>query len=252
MYDIRAIVLFSYSSVLTLCVCVCASGYTSEEICIFAIDTVEARLAAAQRWGATPLKLDLSITPTPTPTPTRCPTEEATHSSTNDFRTGTQDQLSELIRAVSTKNNRSGTGADAVIECVGAYTALEMAYHLVASGGTISSVGVHHGEFPFTPPQAYDKNITYRTGRCPARSMMPIAEKLLVLGKKGSPVATGTSESSTDVAVKDDGERVVMKDIITHRFHLRDGKLAYEIFDKKQDGCLKPVMYPEAFSHLVV
>lgn len=197
---------------------------------------MDERLQAAQKWGATPLKLHLS------------PADMST-SSVSPYPAGTSDQLAEFVRTASAKNMRSGSGADAVIECVGAYSALEMAYDLVATGGTISSVGVHHGDFPFTPPQAYDKNITYRAGRCPARSMMPIAEKLLLLARQGCP-ARGPDSSNGESERPADG-RIVMKDIITHRFHLRDGKRAYDVFDKKVDGCLKPVMYPEEFASLV-
>jgi hypothetical protein len=40
--------------------------------------------------------------------------------------------------------------------------------------GVISSVGVHTAPaFPFTPVEAYDKNVTLRCGRCPARAYMP-------------------------------------------------------------------------------
>ena len=41
---------------------------------------------------------------------------------------------------------------------------------LVRAGGTVSAVGVHYEErFAFSPANAYDKNLTYRIGRCPAR-----------------------------------------------------------------------------------
>jgi threonine dehydrogenase-like Zn-dependent dehydrogenase len=33
-------------------------------------------------------------------------------------------------------------------------------------------------------------------------------------------------------------------DIITHRMHLSRALEAYDMFDKKREGCLKPVLYP--------
>lgn len=93
-----------------------------------------------------------------------------------------------------------GRGADAVLECVGSPGALALALVLARPGAVLASVGCHTGvrasaaagwlpcppalptysppcastppadpSFPFTPAQAYDKNLTLRTGRCPAR-----------------------------------------------------------------------------------
>jgi threonine dehydrogenase-like Zn-dependent dehydrogenase len=40
------------------------------------------------------------------------------------------------------------------------------AHDLVRPGATISVVGVHYDEqFPFSPPSAYDKNLTFTVGR---------------------------------------------------------------------------------------
>ena len=89
-------------------------------------------------------------------------------------------------------------------------------------GGTLSVVGVHNEEtFSFSPSEAYDKNLTYRVGRCPARRM---AQQLLPL-----------------VQSKDLG----LSAILTHRLSLDDGVEAYRIFDEKLDGCIKTVLNPE-------
>eukprot|EP00511_Aplanochytrium_stocchinoi_P009990 CAMPEP_0204867036 /NCGR_PEP_ID=MMETSP1348-20121228/20780_1 /ASSEMBLY_ACC=CAM_ASM_000700 /TAXON_ID=215587 /ORGANISM="Aplanochytrium stocchinoi, Strain GSBS06" /LENGTH=415 /DNA_ID=CAMNT_0052019261 /DNA_START=57 /DNA_END=1304 /DNA_ORIENTATION=- len=182
-------------------------GYVS--ITIFAVDTVDARLSFAENWGATPLKLDLS----------------SSKSSSGSRGCLTQANINDIILAKSKELNRSGEGADAVMECVGSSSALSLAYDVVAPGGTLSSVGVHSGQFPFTPSQAYDKNITYRSGRCPARSLMKSTEFLLQYAK--------------------DSLNINMADVITHKFPLAEAKQAYEVFDKKQDGCLKAVLYPK-------
>ena len=70
-----------------------------------------------------------------------------------------------------------GEGAAAVLEAVGGPEAQRLAVSLCAPGATISSVGVQVGEpFAFSPVEAYDLNLSYRAGRCPARSVL---ERLL-------------------------------------------------------------------------
>ena len=72
--------------------------------------------------------------------------------------------------------------------------------------------------FLFSPGMAYDKNLVYKSGRCPAHYF---AEKLL---KREIP------------------QRLPIEEIITHRFELGEGAKAYEIFDQKKDGCIKAVL----------
>ncbi|KAF9027519.1 GroES-like protein [Hymenopellis radicata] len=70
---------------------------------------------------------------------------------------------------------------EAKVTIVGHNSALALAYDLVRPFGVISSVGVH-GErpFPLTGGNLYDKNVSLDFGRCPARSMLPMAFDLLV------------------------------------------------------------------------
>lgn len=118
-------------------------------------------------------------------------------------------------------NNTNGRGADAVMEVVGSREALRLAIDLVRPGGTISSVGVHtEKQFAFSPGEAYDKNLIYKIGRCPAHYY---AQKLL-----------------KDEVI----QRYPAEKIITHRFGLHEGPKAYEIFDKKLDNCIKAVLHP--------
>ncbi len=116
-------------------------------------------------------------------------------------------------------NSTKGVGVDAVMEAVGSHEATKLAYDLVRPGGIISTVGVHTDhQFAFSPVQAYDKNITFKIGRCPARFYM---EKLLKKMEEG----------------KFDLER-----ILTHRYPLSAGKKAYKVFDRKEDDCLKIIL----------
>jgi threonine dehydrogenase-like Zn-dependent dehydrogenase len=150
---------------------------------IYAVDMVSSRLRLAEKFGAKSLLLGTS-------------------------------NVKEYILSET-----SGIGVDAVLELVGNPPALRLAYDLVRPGGTISSIGCHTApNFPFTPAEAYDKNITFKTGRCPARHYM---QKLLPML---------SSNQYDDVL-----------DIITHRMRIQDAKEAYSIFDEKKDDCIKIV-----------
>lgn len=152
---------------------------------VIAIDSIPERLQMAERFGATPLDL-------------ADPTLKA-----------------KVLEATG------GRGADAVLEAVGSSSALQLAYDLVRPGGIISSVGVCNDKtFPITPVQAYDKNLTFRAGRCPARHMMD--ELIPVIQSKKYPV-----------------ER-----ILTHQMKLADGADAYDIFANRKENCLKVVLQP--------
>ena len=110
----------------------------------------------------------------------------------------------------------AGRGVDAVLEAVGSAESTALAFALVRPGGTIAAVGVHHeAAFPFSPGMAYDKNLTYRIGRCPARHYM---ESLL-------PLAVDRAQ--------------LLRGIFTHRLPLDDAPQAYRMFAERRDGCVK-------------
>jgi threonine dehydrogenase-like Zn-dependent dehydrogenase len=113
-----------------------------------------------------------------------------------------------------------GRGADAALECVGSPEASRLAFDLVRPGGVVAIAGVHHEDrFAFSPLEAYDRNLTLRIGRCPARSLM---DELLPLVVR-----------RTDLAA-----------IVTHRRPLEGGPAAYAMFDRKEDGCIKVLFEP--------
>jgi len=152
---------------------------------LFAIDLLPERLAMAKKFGAIPLNPSLT------------------------------DVKEEIF------NHTHGRGADAVMEVVGSSASLKLAIACIRPGGTVSSVGVHTAKhFSFSPGEAYDKNLIYKSGRCPARHY---AEKLL----------------REEVA-----QRYPIEDIITHQFSLQEGATAYEVFDKKMDNCIKAILMP--------
>ncbi len=149
---------------------------------VLAVDAVAERRAMAERFGAVGVPLD------------------------------------DVARAV--RQATAHRGADAVLEAVGSPAAARLAFDLLRPGGVISIAGVHHeAQFGFSPAQAYDRNVTLRIGRCPARSLM---DGLLPLARRRPDLAS----------------------IVTHTLPLSDGAAAYTMFDRKQDGCIKLALVP--------
>lgn len=97
---------------------------------LFAVDSVESRLAEAKKLGAEPL----------------------------NFMTD-KDGMVEKVKGVT-----EGRGADAVIEVVGLSPALRTAYDLIRPWGVISSIGVHNAEvgpLPNCPKKLTEDQLTY-------------------------------------------------------------------------------------------
>ena len=114
-----------------------------------------------------------------------------------------------------------GRGADIVLEAVGSPAATRLAIDLVRPGGTISTVGVHTEEkLEISPTEAYDKNLTFKIGRCSARYFL--ATTLALIAAEKPPIAR----------------------IITHRLPLAEGSMAYRMFADRTDGCTKAVLIP--------
>lgn len=151
---------------------------------VIAIDSVADRLERARAYGATPV----------------------------DF--SREDPLEAVLRATQ------GRGADAVLEVVGSADALRSAYDLVRPGGTVSVVGVHHQGFAFSPNEAYDKNLTFRIGRCPARHVLQ--ELIPVVQEK----------------------RFDLASVLSHHLPLEQGVEGYRLFDERRDGCTKVLLLP--------
>lgn len=119
------------------------------------------------------------------------------------------------------KEETGGRGADCVVEAVGTPQASRLAFDLVRPGGTIAAVGVHvEPHLAFAPGEAYDKNLTYRAGRCPARAYM---DRLLPL----------VQSRKYDLGA-----------LISHRLPLEQGPEGYDLFDRRVPGCTKVVLFP--------
>ena len=111
-----------------------------------------------------------------------------------------------------------GRGVDGVMELVGVPAAQELAFKLIRPGGIMSVIGCHcTPDFTFSPVDAYDKNLTYKTGRCPARYYMDLL---------------------TDRVA---GGEFQIDQFVTHHFAPSDCVNAYDTFSLRKDGCLKAV-----------
>lgn len=96
-----------------------------------------------------------------------------------------------------------------------------MAANIVRKCGTISVVGVYglkYNLFPFG--HLFERNITVKMGQAPVIHYMP---ELFQWIKSGELDAT---------------------DIITHRLPMSEAGHAYNIFDNKEDNCIKVVLKP--------
>jgi threonine dehydrogenase-like Zn-dependent dehydrogenase len=114
-----------------------------------------------------------------------------------------------------------GFGVDSVLECVGTPAALRLGFDLLRPGGTVSSVGVHHDAvLPFSPAEAYDRNLTFRSGRCPARAYFP---NLLPIAERHGPSLTG---------------------LFTHHLPLAEAAAGYTMFAARSGGCVKVALRP--------
>ncbi len=152
---------------------------------IYAIDSIGERLELARRLGAVPVD---------------------------------RSQEDPVARI---RDRTDGRGADAVLEAVGNHSAARLAVDLVRPAGTVAAAGVHNeGAFAFAPIEAYDKNLTYRTGRCPARRYM---EELLPLVQS---------------------KKYDLTSVFSHRLPLAEGQEAYRMFAARVEGCTKILLDP--------
>ena len=103
---------------------------------------------------------------------------------------------------------------------MGTLKVLEACMSAVRRGGIVSIVGVYAGNYGFPLGQMFDKGIMMIGGQAPAQAHI---DKLL--------------------RHVEDGD-VKLDDIITHTLPLSEAPHAYEIFNKRADGCVKVVLKP--------
>jgi threonine dehydrogenase-like Zn-dependent dehydrogenase len=93
----------------------------------------------------------------------------------------------------------------------------------VRRGGTVSVSGVYGGEIdPMPMMEMFDRGITMRLGQCHVKRWTDDIQKILQQGDDVLGVET----------------------LATHHVPLEQAAEAYEMFQKKQDGCIKVVLKP--------
>jgi threonine dehydrogenase-like Zn-dependent dehydrogenase len=101
--------------------------------------------------------------------------------------------------------------------------ALNTAFTSVRRGGTVSISGVYGGEIdPMPMMEMFDRGIQIRLGQCHVKRWI---DDIL-------PVVT------------DDADPLGLEGFATHRVPLEEAPQAYEMFQKKTDGCFKVVLKP--------
>ncbi|PZR22632.1 MAG: glutathione-dependent formaldehyde dehydrogenase [Flavobacterium psychrophilum] len=152
-----------------------------------------------------------------------------------------EDGAKDVVKQI--REMTQGRGADVVVDAVGfepdrsfldrakavvnfekgSVKVLEACMSAVRRGGIVSVLGVYpttYDNFPIG--QFFDKGIILKGGQAPAHKHI---DKLLGYVREG---------------------KVTLDDIITHRLPLTDIAHAYDIFKKKEDGCVKVVLDPWA------
>ncbi len=105
----------------------------------------------------------------------------------------------------------------------GSSIALTWAIHAVRKAGVVSIVGVYGPPANLVPiGVAMNKGLTFRMSQANVKRYLP---RLLEHVRAG---------------------RIDARALITHRFRLEHAPRAYDIFDSKEDGCVKCVLLPQA------
>ncbi len=151
------------------------------------------------------------------------------------WKDGSKDVVEQI------RDKTQGRGADVCVDAVGfepdrnfldrakavtnfekgSVKVLEACMSAVRRGGIVSVLGVYpttYDNFPIG--QFFDKGIQIKGGQAPAQKYIDKLLEYVVSGK------------------------VKLDDIITHRLPLSDVSHAYDIFKKREDGCVKVVLDP--------
>ena len=176
---------------------------------VLAIDRVEARLRMAERWaGAETIDLRESGDPV---------------AALKDLTRGRGPDV--CIDAVGLEASGSAfqTLAGRKLKLVaGSAIALSWAIHAVRKDGTVSIVGGYGPPANLVPiGVAMNKGLTLRMGQASVKRYMPhLLEHVR-------------------------GGRLDPRGLITHRLPLEHAPRAYDLFDRKEDGCVKCVLMPQ-------
>lgn len=156
----------------------------------------------------------------------------------NNVDTLNPDEV-DVVEAI--RDMTEGRGADVCVEAVGfepertvmdrlkatvnfekgSMKVLDMIFKAVRRGGTVSIVGVYGSTYDNFPlHRIFDKGITIKQGQAPVLNYI---DKLIDLVKEN---------------------KVKLDDIISHTLPLSEATKGYELFDKKEDDCVKVILKP--------
>ncbi|MCU1441001.1 MAG: glutathione-dependent formaldehyde dehydrogenase [Rhodoglobus sp.] len=121
-----------------------------------------------------------------------------------------------LLPSAASKRLAKSVGLDRL-------AALMLAIEAVQRGGTVSLSGVYGGVAdPMPMLTMFDKGLTIRMGQCNVHRWVPQLWPL----------------------VEDPADPLGIMDLVTHRVPLEQAPEMYELFKKKEDGCIKVVLQP--------
>ncbi|MGO0574829.1 zinc-dependent alcohol dehydrogenase [Ornithinimicrobium panacihumi] len=193
---------------------------------VIAVDLVPERLALAAQWGAEVLDLrDGLDDPVKVGDAVRDLTDGRGADGTLDA-VGMEahgNPVSEKV--INLVGKLPGAVSRQMIEHVGIdrLAALHASIDAVRRGGTVSVSGVYGGAVdPMPMMDLFDKGLTVRMGQCHVKRW---TEELLEL-------------------VSQDEDVLGLESLATHRVSLEDAPRMYDVFQKKEDGCLKVVLQP--------
>ena len=117
------------------------------------------------------------------------------------------------------KTFTEGRGADRVFEVAGGKDTFSLAWQVARPNAIVVLVALYGEEQGLPLHQMYGKNLVFKTGGVDANR----GEEIMAL------LSSGRLDTSC---------------LITHRASLNDVMKGYEVFEKKQDGCIKWVITP--------
>jgi alcohol dehydrogenase len=157
----------------------------------------------------------------------------------NNVETINNSGDTDAVEAI--RNMTNGRGADVCVDAVGMEAertffervktainfevgtpkVMELCFRAVRRGGIVTVVGVYGSPYDNFPiHRIFDKGLMLRFGQAPVHEYI---DQLIPLVESG---------------------KVVLDDILTHTMPLSDVSKAYEIFEKKEDDCVKVILKP--------
>ncbi len=121
------------------------------------------------------------------------------------------------------KELTNGRGVPAVLECAGTPQSLTLACLTAAKGGVISVIGIPHSN-----PSIPIKRI--------------VLDEIELIGNRANP---NTAQPTIDLLMNN---RIDLSPLMTHRFALKDFRMALDTYEKREDGAIKVATKPNGMN----